>query len=208
MRTTRTTECNSNCWWNSLCNTASTWRSQDGSQQHSRKERLPCDLETGSPGPKNWQWDLLKAPPDPSLLQCLHKGTGGSEQEWFKPGAYACGRRDFLQNSHWHPHSSHHYPGTIGNNVTLAPRDNVRNQSKQGANPVVQPQQQSKKQAMPAVSFNGEVIERTNSLRYLQIYFHRMLTYKTQVEATKLRCKKGLSTLAFESVEQCHLSLV
>ena len=42
-------------------------------------------------------------------------------------------------------------------------------------------------QAMPTVSFNGEVIERTNSLRYLEIHFDRMLTYKTQVESTKLR---------------------
>ena len=50
-------------------------------------------------------------------------------------------------------------------------------------------------QAMPAVSFNGEVRERTNSLRYLGIHFDRMLTYKTQVESTKLRCKKGLSPL-------------
>ena len=33
----RTTECNSNCWRNSLCNMASVWRSQDGSQQHFRK---------------------------------------------------------------------------------------------------------------------------------------------------------------------------
>ena len=37
-------------------------------------------------------------------------------------------------------------------------------------------------QAMAAVSFNGEVIERANSLRYLGIHFDRMLTYKTQVE--------------------------
>ena len=51
----RTTECSSNCWWNSFGNMASAWRSQDGSQQHSWKERLPCDLETGSPRPNNWQ---------------------------------------------------------------------------------------------------------------------------------------------------------
>ena len=48
---------------------------------------------------------------------------------------------------------------------------------------------------MPAVSFNGEAIERTNGLRYLGIHFDRMLTYKTQVESTKLRCKKELSAL-------------
>ena len=33
---------------------ASASRPQDGSQQHFRKERLPCDLETGSPHPNNW----------------------------------------------------------------------------------------------------------------------------------------------------------
>ena len=64
---------------------------------------------------------------------------------------------------------------------------------------------------MPAVSFNGEVIERTNSLRYLGIHFDRMLTYKTQVESTKLRCKKGLPTLkamASKGIEQRHLFLL
>ena len=66
------------------------------------------------------------------------------------------------------------------------------------------------RQAMPAVSFNGEVIERTNSVRYFGIHFDTMLTYKTQVESTKLRCKKGLSVLkgmASKSIE-CHLFLL
>ena len=66
-------------------------------------------------------------------------------------------------------------------------------------------------QAMPAVSFNGEAIERTNSLRYLGIHFDRMLTYKTQVESTKLRCKKGLSALkamTSKGIEQRHLFLL
>ena len=45
---------------------------------------------------------------------------------------------------------------------------------------------------MPAVFFNREVIERTNSLRYHGIRFNRMLTYKTQIESTKHRCKNGL----------------
>ena len=48
---------------------------------------------------------------------------------------------------------------------------------------------------MPEVSFNEEVIERTNSLRYLGSRFDRMRSYNTQVESTKLRCKKGLPTL-------------
>ena len=42
-------------------------------------------------------------------------------------------------------------------------------------------------QAMPAVSFSWEVKECMNSLRYLGIYFNRILTYKMQVESTKLR---------------------
>ena len=64
---------------------------------------------------------------------------------------------------------------------------------------------------MPAVSFNGEAIERTNSLRYLGIHFDRMLMYKTQVESTKLRCKKGLSALkamASKGIERRHLFLL
>ena len=66
-------------------------------------------------------------------------------------------------------------------------------------------------QAMPVVSFNGEVIERTNSLRYLGIHFDRMLTHKTQVESTELRCKKGLSALkamASKGIDQRYLFLL
>ena len=76
---------------------------------------------------------------------------------------------------------------------------------------MVHPQQKAVGQAMPAVSFNGEVIERTNSLRYLGIYFDRMLTYKEQVESTKLGCKKGLSALKAmpsKGIEQRHLFLL
>ena len=43
------------------------------------------------------------------------------------------------------------------------------------------------------------------------IHFDRMLTYKTQVESTKLRCKKGLSALkamASKGIEQRHLFLL
>ena len=45
------------------------------------------------------------------------------------------------------------------------------------------------KQAMPDVSFKGEVIERTNSLRYLGIHNDRMLMCKNH-ESTKLKRKK------------------
>ena len=34
---------------------------------------------------------------------------------------------------------------------------------------------------MSSVSFNGEVIDSANSLRYLGLHFDRMLTYRTQV---------------------------
>ena len=93
----RTTECNSNRRWNSLCNMASAWRSLDGSQQHSRKERLPWKLDFHAPTTDNGTSTRLPSVPGP--LQCLQKGTGGSEQQWVKPGAYACGRRAYLQNS-------------------------------------------------------------------------------------------------------------
>ena len=88
----RTTECNSNCLWNSVYNVASAWRLQDNSRQHSRTERSPCDLETGSPRPINWQWEFHNPSPPPppphrpapvpSPLRCIHKGTGGSEPVW------------------------------------------------------------------------------------------------------------------------------
>ena len=66
-------------------------------------------------------------------------------------------------------------------------------------------------QAMPAVSFKGEVIEHTNSLRYFGIHLDRMLTSKTQVESIKLGCKNGLSTLEAmdaKGIEQRHLFLL
>ena len=72
----RTTEYNSNCWWNSLCNMASARRSQDGWQQRSSKERLPCDLETGSPRPNNWQWDFHKTVP------CPQSSTMSTQRDW------------------------------------------------------------------------------------------------------------------------------
>ena len=58
---------------------------------------------------------------------------------------------------------------------------------------MVHPQQQSSRTSNASSLLqliNGEAIERTNSLRYLGIHFYRMLTYKAQVESTKLRCKK------------------
>ena len=65
------------------------------------------------------------------------------------------------------------------------------------------------RQPLPAFSFNAEVKEGANSLRYLGIHFDRMLTYKTQIASTKLRCKKGLSVMkAMASNKQRHLFLL
>ena len=83
------------------------------------------------------------SPLSPILYNVYTKRTGGSEQQWFKPGAYACGRRAYLQNSQLHQHISDCCPGAAGKGVTLVPRNRVRNQSKQGASPVVHPQEQS-----------------------------------------------------------------
>ena len=60
----------------------------------------------------------------------------------------------------------------------------------------------------PDVRFNGSVIERTNQLRYLGMHFDRMLTFRQHVEATALKCRKGLSVLkamASKGIEQRHL---
>ena len=64
---------------------------------------------------------------------------------------------------------------------------------------------------MPAVTFDGAVVERTNRLRYLGIHFYRMLTFRKHVETTALKCKKGLSVLkavATKGIEQRHLFLL
>ena len=53
--------------------------------------------------------------------------TNGPADQWFKPGAYACGRRAYLQNSQWYPHSSHRCPGAAGKGVTFVPRDRISN---------------------------------------------------------------------------------
>ena len=121
---------------------ASAWRSQDGSQQSSRKERLPYDLETESPRPNNWQWDFHKAPPCPP--QCLHKGTGESENS------------NGLSRVHTPADDGLIYKtaSDINTAVTVVQEQlekvshwcqetTVRNQFKPGASPVVHPQQQS-----------------------------------------------------------------
>ena len=64
---------------------------------------------------------------------------------------------------------------------------------------------------MPAVTFDGAVVERTNRLRYLGIHFYRMLTFRKHVETTALKCKKDLSVLmavSAKGTEQRHLFLL
>ena len=64
---------------------------------------------------------------------------------------------------------------------------------------------------MPAVTFDGAVVEQTSHLRYLGIQSDRMLTYRKHVETTALKCKKGLSVLkamVAKGIEQCHLFLL
>ena len=61
---------------------------------------------------------------------------------------------------------------------------------------------------MPAVTFDGAVVERTSHLRCLGIHFGRMLTYSKHVETTALKCKKGLSVLkAMAAKGRTHLFL-
>ena len=66
------------------------------------------------------------------------------------------------------------------------------------------------RQAIPAATFNGEVTEHTNSLRYPGIHFSKMLMHKAQVESRKLGYKKGLPALkamTAKGIEQQHLFL-
>ena len=58
---------------------------------------------------------------------------------------------------------------------------------------------------MPAASFNGEVTEeeQANILRYFGVRCSRIFTYKTQLEATKLRCRQRLE-LFFEVATEIH----
>ena len=104
------TDCNSNGWSNSCLIWCQLGAHKMAYSSTPGKTGLPYNLETGSPRPKNWQWDS----PVPCPLQCLHKGTGGSAQQWFKPDAYACRRQAYVQNSQWHPHSSQRCPGAAG----------------------------------------------------------------------------------------------
>ena len=64
---------------------------------------------------------------------------------------------------------------------------------------------------MPAVTFDGAVVERKSHLRYLGIHSDTMLTYRKHVETTALKCKKGLSVLkaiAAKGIEERHLFLL
>ena len=180
---------------------------------------------SSTPGKKvchsTWKLDLhdpttdnvtsTRLPSVPGPLQCLHKGTGGSEQQWLSrvltladdgliyktasdiSTAVTAVQEQLEKVSHWCKETEFE----ISPSKAQALGCTLNNKAVG--------------QAMQAVSFNGEVIERTSSLRYLWIHFDRTLTYKTQVESTKLRCKKGLSALkamASKGIEQRHLFLL
>ena len=174
---------------------------------------------SSTPGKKGchatWKLDLhapttdngtsTRLPSVPCPLQCLHKGTGGSESNGlsrvltladdgliYKTLSVTAVQEQLEKVSHWCQETE----SEINPSKAQALWCTLNNKAVG--------------QAMPAVSFNGEAIERTNSLRYLGIHFDRMLTYKMQVESTKLRCKKGLSALkaiASKGIEQRHLFL-
>ena len=62
--------------------------------------------------------------------------------------------------------------------------------------------------AKPDARFNGAVIQRVTQLRYLGMHFDRMLTFRQHVEATTVKCRRGLSVLkamASKGIEQRHL---
>ena len=146
------------------------------------------------------------------LLQCLHKGTGGSEQEWSKPDDYTCLRRDYLQNSQSHPHSSLRCPGAAGNSVTMVPIDRVRHQSKQGASPVVHPQQQSSRTSnasspLQRRSQNARTVSDTSGFNLSECWRSRQRPNQQNTYG----CKKGrpaLKAMAVKGIEQWNLFLL
>ena len=191
---------------------ASAGRWQVGPQQHSRRERLPCDLETGSPRPNNWQWDFHKALPCPAFspLQCLCKRTSGSEQQWFKLGVYACGRRAYLQNSQWHPHSSHRCSGAAGKRYHIgakrqSPKSiNVRRKPCGAPSTTMQQDKQCQQSPSMEKSQNAQSQISPDPLR-------QNADVQDADRITKLRCKKGLSALeamASKGIKQRHLFLL
>ena len=155
---------------------------------------------------------LSQAPPPPPPPSSYPKSSKMSTQrDWrFRTAMFSAGSL-CLRTTKQPVTSTQQSPLSRSSRIrcfTLLPRrDRVRNQFRKGSRYVVHPQQQTSR----TVSFNVEVIKRTNSLRYLGIHCDKMLTYKTQVESTKLRCKKGLSVLksmASKGIKQCHLFLL
>ena len=126
--------------WSGGCVQQSAVQTADGTPCTIWRQLDPYMMaRSNTPGKKGhhatWKFDLLapttdngtftRLPSVPSPLQCLHKGSGRSEQQWYKPGAYACKRQAYLQNSQWHPHSSHCCLGAAGKSVTPVSRDRV-----------------------------------------------------------------------------------
>ena len=90
-------------------------------------------------------------------------------------------------------------------------RNRVRNQPKQGASPVAHPQQQSSRTSNASSLLQWRSHRTHEQSQIPRDPLRQNLTYKTQVESTKLRCKKGLSALkamASKGIEQCHLFLL
>ena len=198
-----TTEYNSNWWWNSLCNKASVWCSQDGSQHHSREERLPCNLETGSPCPNNWQWDFHKPqrpPPPPLLFPVLYNICTNGLADLNSNGLFWV---HLLTNRFVYKTGSDINTAVITVQEQLEKVSYWCQETESEMNPSEAQalwctlNNNAVGQAMPAVSFSWEVMECMNSLRYLGIYFIGMLTYKMQVN--QQNSDMGERTVCIES---------
>ena len=94
----RTTECNSadgtHCAkWHQLDAEKMTWGSTPGKKGCYATWKLNLHAPTTDNGIST------RLSPVPRPLQCLHKGTGRSKQQWFKSGTHACRQRIYLQSS-------------------------------------------------------------------------------------------------------------
>ena len=123
---------------------ASAWRSQDGSQQHCRKE-VAIRLENWISMLQQLTMGTPQGSPHPQVLYNVYTKeiTDLKSNGVRRVLTLANERRAFLHNSQWHPHNSHSCSGATRRSVTLVPRHRVRNHSKQDASRVVYRQQQS-----------------------------------------------------------------
>ena len=135
-----------------------------------------------------------KDPPLSSPAKCTHQGPGRPEPKRAQPGTHPGRRRVHIltiQNQR-NPAGSQSSDTTRQNpNAAKIPGLLSIQAKHEQCGALLTTEQQVK--AIPAVIFNGAVVERYNHLRYLGVHYHRMLTYRQHVESTNNADVQGTS---------------